>query len=58
MERTKIGFGLLLLAVSSAVLFAAGEFGATWRMILGAASALGLAVGTLLVGTAGSGRPV
>lgn len=58
MERMKIGFGICLLAVSSAVLFAAGEFDASLRTALAVVSALGLAAGTLLIGTSGSGRPV
>lgn len=58
MERRKIGFGILLLALSSAVLFAAGQFDATLRTILAVVAAVGLATGSLLVGTSGRGRPV
>jgi hypothetical protein len=58
MEERKIGIGIILLAVSSALLFAAGQFDATLRTLLAIGAAVGLAAGSLLVGTSGRGRPV
>lgn len=57
-QRTTIGLGLVLLAVSSAILFAAGNFQAAFRWALAGAAALGLAFGSLLVGTSRQGRAV
>ncbi|MFB6111015.1 MAG: hypothetical protein ABEJ35_00600 [Halobacteriaceae archaeon] len=58
MDRTKLGLGVVLMVASGAGIFLAGEFEATMRTVLAAGAALGLAVGTLLVGTSAGGRPV
>lgn len=58
MEQGKIGIGVILLAVSSVFLFLVGGFDATFRVALAVWAAVGLAVGSLLLGIAKSGRPV
>lgn len=54
----KVGAGLALLVASSVILVASGEASATVPLALTAVAAVGLAAGSLLVGTAGEGRPV
>lgn len=52
MNTTQIGVGLVLIAVSSVALFASGSLGPSLPLLTVAAfAALGLAAGTLLVGT-------
>jgi len=60
MDSLKVAGGALLLLASSAVLFAAGSFDVSIATAAGLALAsLGLAAGSLLVGTSESdGRPV
>lgn len=60
MEQTKVIGGVVLLVISSVVLFAAGLSDVTALTAAGLALAsLGLAAGSLLVGTSDSeGRPV
>jgi len=60
MEQTKVIGGVVLLVISSVVLFAAGLSDVTALTAAGLALAsLGLAAGSLLVGTSESdGRPV
>ncbi|MFB6189257.1 MAG: hypothetical protein ABEI57_05190 [Halapricum sp.] len=56
-ETQKLGVGAALLAVGSVVVLALGA-GVDVPLVAGSASALGLAVGALLVGTSKGGRPV
>ncbi|HKJ60003.1 MAG TPA: hypothetical protein VKA37_12295 [Halobacteriales archaeon] len=58
MNTTKVAIGLVLLAVSSAIVFATGLAGNTIPYALASAASLGMAAGTLLFGTADEGRPV
>jgi len=59
MDRLKVGVGALLLAVSSGIILASGELGTPIPLIGLTVASLGLAVGTLVVGTSGTeGRPV
>lgn len=59
MDRLKVGVGALLLAVSSGTILASGDMGTPIPLVGLALASLGLAVGTLFVGTAGTdGRPV
>ena len=59
MDRVKVGIGALLLAVSSGVILASGEIGSPIPLVGLAIASLGLSIGTLLVGTSGTGgRPV
>ena len=57
-DTRKVGFGLLLLAVSTVLIFGPGTLGVAVPVVAIAAGSLGLAAGALLVGTSGSGRPV
>jgi hypothetical protein len=54
----KIGIGLVLLLVSTALIFGTGTLGAALPLVLITLGTLGLAAGALLVGTADGGRPV
>ena len=54
----KVSLGLLLLGVSTALLFGPGTLRAALPATLIATAALALAVAALLVGNDGDGRPV
>jgi hypothetical protein len=58
MDSLKVGLGALLLVVSSVILLAIGTIGSSIPVYLGAIAALGLAAGSLLVGTSSDGQPV
>ncbi|MFT4964354.1 MAG: hypothetical protein ACI9PP_001634 [Halobacteriales archaeon] len=59
MHRLKVGIGALLLAVSSGTILASGDVGTSMPLVGLALASLGLAVGTLVVGTSGTnGRPM
>lgn len=58
MDVKRVAVGVILLLVSSVVIMAAGNPGTAVPLGLTAVAALGLAAGSLLVGTSGSGRPV
>ncbi|WP_168192927.1 hypothetical protein [Halostella pelagica] len=58
MNTKKVALGVVLLAVSSAILLATGVLQESALLIPAAIASLGMAAGALLVGTAGSGRPV
>ncbi|WP_123538800.1 hypothetical protein [Halosimplex salinum] len=57
-DTRKVAFGLLLLAVSTVLVFGPGTLGAGVPVVAIAAGTLGLAAGALLVGTSDPGRPV
>jgi len=57
-DSRKIGLGLVLLAVSTILIFGPGTVGTALPAALLAIGALGLAAGALLVGTSEPGRPV
>jgi len=57
-NATKIGIGLVLLAVSSLLIFSPGAVSIGLPTALLAVGTLGLAVAALLVGTSEPGRPV
>lgn len=54
----KVAAGVALILLSSVILVASGDADATIPLYLTAAAAVGIAAGSLLVGTAGEGRPV
>lgn len=60
MNVTKVSAGLVLLAVSSVIVFATGIVDSSVPVLLAAAAvgALGMAAGTLMFGTGDDGRPV
>lgn len=58
MDQTKLGVGVILLAISSAVLFGAADVGATIQTLLAVGAAVGLAVGSVIIGTAQRSRPI
>lgn len=58
MDTKQVGLGALLLLVSSAILLATGTIGTGIPLVLAAVAALGMAAGSLLIGTSGEGRPV
>lgn len=57
-NKQKVLLGVLLLAVSSLLIFGAGPLGLPAPGIAIGVAALGLAAGALLVGTSEDGRPV
>lgn len=57
-DTRKIALGLLLLAVSTVLIFGPGTLGSALPLFLLVAGTLGLAAGALLVGTSGRSRPV
>ncbi|WP_436928076.1 hypothetical protein [Halosimplex amylolyticum] len=57
-DTRKVAFGLVLLAVSTVLIFGPGTLGAAVPFAAIAAGTLGLAAGALLVGTSSDGRPV
>ncbi|WP_332898403.1 MULTISPECIES: hypothetical protein [unclassified Haladaptatus] len=57
-EKTRVTFGTLALLVSTIVLFAISFLGSPVPVVLGALAALGMAAGSLLIGTSETGRPV
>jgi len=57
-DSRKVAFGLLLLAVSTVLIFGPGALDVAVPIFAIAAGTLGLAAGALLVGTSDSGRPV
>jgi uncharacterized YccA/Bax inhibitor family protein len=57
-DTTKVGLGLVLLAVSTILIFGPGTVSVSLPVALITVGTLGLAAGALLVGTSESGRPV
>ncbi|MFB6073705.1 MAG: hypothetical protein ABEJ89_01685 [Haloarculaceae archaeon] len=57
-DTRKVVLGALLLVASSAIIFWTGQLGSGLPALLASVGALGLAAGTLLIGTAGDARPV
>jgi len=57
-NKQKIQLGALLLAVSTVLIFGAGPLGLPSPAIAFAVATLGLAAGSLLIGTSEDGRPV
>ena len=57
-DTRKVGLGVLLLVVSTALILGTGQLGSSLPPILGSLAALGLAAGALLVGTSEDARPV
>lgn len=59
MDTKKVALGVVLLAVSSVILIATGIMREQSLLIPAALASLGMAAGSLLIGTSGSdGRPV
>jgi hypothetical protein len=58
MDTTKVAIGALLLAASSAALFAMSPQNSAIPMVVGAVASLAMAAGALLVGVSGDERPV
>jgi len=59
MDTKKVALGVVLLAVSSVILMATGIMREQSLLIPAALASLGMAAGSLLIGTSGSdGRPV
>ncbi|WP_436932635.1 hypothetical protein [Halosimplex halobium] len=57
-DSRKIAFGVVLLAISTVLIFGPGALSVSLPVAAIAAGTLGLAAGALLVGTADPGRPV
>ncbi|MDL5361870.1 hypothetical protein [Halalkalicoccus sp. NIPERK01] len=57
-DQTKTVAGALLIVVSGALLFATGMINLSVPIALAALATTGLAIGSLLIGTTGEGRPV
>jgi len=57
-NSAKIAVGVVLLVVSSALILGAGLQGSPVPVAAAAVASLGLAAGSLLVGTSEGGRPV
>ncbi|MFC6732044.1 MULTISPECIES: hypothetical protein [unclassified Haladaptatus] len=57
-QTSKVTLGMLVLAISSVVLLGVSFLGSPVPVALAALAALGMAAGSLLVGTSESGRPV
>jgi hypothetical protein len=57
-DTRKVAFGVVLLAISTALIFGPGALGVAVPVVAIAAGSLGLAAGALLVGTSDPGRPV
>jgi hypothetical protein len=57
-NATKIGLGVVLLLISSALILGTGVQGLNLPVVGASIAALGLAAGALLVGTSEDGRPV
>jgi hypothetical protein len=55
-NTTKVGIGVLLLVVSSALILATGTVNIGLPLVSMSVAALGLAAGALLVGTSEDGR--
>lgn len=58
MDTRKVATGALLLLVSSAILLASGTISSSVPLAAAGAASLGMAAGSLLIGTADDGRPV
>ncbi|PSQ26589.1 hypothetical protein BRD03_09705 [Halobacteriales archaeon QS_9_68_17] len=59
MDTKKVALGVVLLAVSSVILIATGIMREQSLLIPAALASLGMAAGSLLIGTSGGdGRPV
>lgn len=56
-DKTKLVAGAALIVISTIVLIAAGLF-FSLPLVLAAIATTGLAIGSLLIGTTGQGRPV
>jgi len=57
-DTTKIGVGVVLLVISSALILGTGTVNLGLPLLTMSVAALGLDGGALLVGTADGGRPV
>ncbi|WP_436909323.1 hypothetical protein [Halosimplex marinum] len=57
-DSRKVAFGVVLLAVSTVLIFGPGALSVGLPVVAIAAGTLGLAAGALLVGTSDPGRPV
>lgn len=57
-DMRKVGIGVLLLAVSTAIIVGTGQLGSGGHPLLASLAALGLAAGALLIGTSEDARPV
>lgn len=58
-DTRQVLLGALLLLVGSAIIVGvSGQFVSNVPLVLGSLAALGLAAGTLLIGTSDPGRPV
>jgi hypothetical protein len=57
-DSRKVAFGVVLLAISTVLIFGPGALGVAVPIAAIAVGTLGLAAGALLVGTSDSGRPV
>ena len=57
-DMRKVGVGVALLLVSSAIVIGTGQIDIGLPRALGSVAALGLAAGSLLVGTSEKARPV
>jgi len=56
--NTRAALGALLIAVSTVLIFALVAPNSGFTDLLGVVGALGMAVGSVLVGTSGDGSPV
>jgi hypothetical protein len=57
-DTRKVGLGVVLLVLSSVLIFAFAYQGLDLPLVVGSVAALGLAAGSLLVGISEGGRPV
>ncbi|QLH81821.1 hypothetical protein [Halosimplex pelagicum] len=57
-DTRKVAFGVVLLAISTVLIFGPGALSVGVPVAAIAAGTLGLAAGALLVGTSDPGRPV
>jgi len=57
-DTRKVAFGVVLLAISTVLIFGPGALDVAVPVVAIAAGTLGLAAGALLVGTSDPGRPV
>lgn len=57
-DRQQTIAGIVVFVVSAALLFVAGTIDLAAPLVLAAVATSGLAIGSLLIGTTGEGRPV